>query len=233
VSVRGDVLDRFHRLLVEEIARKRPEYLSGPFTVAEIYQNLVPYGTHRDRLGVEINGDYEDALLRLLAGEGGYLILESEHALRELRRELKSSNPNTGVYREYAAVDVRLAAEHVPEGALAAVARAEANLVEGAPEPAPNGRHVPVDAPAPHQPPRLAVPPEEEPLEASGEEWEPATTPDEHACRWCRASLPDREDLRFCPYCGTDVHAVPCATCGQEIEPDWRFCIACGTEVPR
>ena len=104
----GDLLARFHRTLVEEIRAQRPEYLEGPFTVAEIYQNLVPYGTHRDRLGVEMNGDYEDALLRLLSGEGGYLVLESEAALRALRAEMESPNPNTGLYREYAAVDVHL-----------------------------------------------------------------------------------------------------------------------------
>lgn len=102
------VLERFHRALIEEIQTQRPEYLTAPFTVAEIYQNLVPYGSHRDRIGVEMNGDYEDALIRLLAGEGGYLILDSEHALKDLRAELEAPNPNTGLYREFAAVDVRL-----------------------------------------------------------------------------------------------------------------------------
>lgn len=102
------VLERFHRALLEEIQTQRPEYLTASFTVAEIYQNLVPYGSHRDRIGVEMNGDYEDALIRLLAGEGGYLILDSEPALRDLRAELDAPNPNTGLYREFAAVDVRL-----------------------------------------------------------------------------------------------------------------------------
>lgn len=102
------VLERFHRALIEEIQTQHPDYLTGPFTVAEIYQNLVPYGSHRDRIGVEMNGDYEDALIRLLAGEGGFLILDSEPALRDLRTELETQNPNTGLYREFAAVDVRL-----------------------------------------------------------------------------------------------------------------------------
>ena len=102
------VLERFHRALIEEIQTQRPEYLTSPFTVAEIYQHLVPYGSHRDRIGVEMNGDYEDALIRLLAGEGGYLILDSDPALRELQAELVTPNPNTGLYREFAGVDVRL-----------------------------------------------------------------------------------------------------------------------------
>ena len=75
-----DVLERFHRALIEEIQTRRPEYLTSPFTVAEIYQNLVPYRTHRDRIGIEMNGDYEDALIRLLAGEGGYLIPNADPA---------------------------------------------------------------------------------------------------------------------------------------------------------
>jgi len=102
------VLQRFHRVLLDEIQAQRPEYLTSPFSVAEIYQQLVPYGSHRDRIGVEMNGDYEDALLRLLAGEGGFLVLESEPALRDLRAELDSLNPNTGLYRQFAALDVRL-----------------------------------------------------------------------------------------------------------------------------
>lgn len=102
------VLERFHRALIEEIQTQRPEYLTQPFTVAEIYQNLVPYGSHRDRIGVEMNGDYEDALSRLLVGEGGYLILDSEPALSKLRAALEAPDPNSGAYRDFAAVDVRL-----------------------------------------------------------------------------------------------------------------------------
>jgi len=110
-------LQRFHTALVEALRERSPADLARPFTVAEIYQDLVPYRTHRDRLGVEMNGDYEHLLLRLLAGEEGYLHLESEAALREIREELDALDPNTGLYREFAAVDVRLAPERIPEAA--------------------------------------------------------------------------------------------------------------------
>ncbi|TVP43925.1 MAG: zinc ribbon domain-containing protein [Gemmatimonadales bacterium] len=102
------IAERFHRVLVEEIRRTRPEYLEQPFTVAEIYQSLVPYRTHRDRIGVEMNADYEEALLHLLGGKEEYLILDSQPARDRIRRELASSNPNTGVFREFAALTVRL-----------------------------------------------------------------------------------------------------------------------------
>ncbi len=207
------VLDRFHRVLVEEIGAHRPEYLEGPFTVAEIYQNLVPYGTHRDRVGVEMNGDYEHALLRMLAGEGDYLVLESSAALRALREELDSTNPNTGIYREYAAVDVRLNPDRtgivespkpaVEEASLGAEPREDLVAV---------GDLAPVDS-------------VEDGVSA------PEGQGDGNACAWCRAELPARDNLNYCPFCGTDVNLVPCPTCGEEVEPGWRFCIGCGAEI--
>lgn len=341
------VLERFHRALIEEIQTQRPEYLTQPFTVAEIYQNLVPYGSHRDRIGVEMNGDYEDALVRLLAGEGGYLILDSEPALKKLQSELDAKNPNTGVYREYAAVDVRLNqayldlsaeamdqlpdlveeleaedpvtmtdlapaegnasagdavtgppvgdifADYVAEGGEAetagetgagseTVAAAAATTAEeppsdeggslddedggpggedGAPGGEGDGADGEVDGPhegddmhdrgegpdeasdanAPEgvsrssSRPPLAPEYVDEPEQngappAGGAGGERAGAVD-GSCVWCRAGLPERDDVNYCPFCGTDLRLVPCASCGAEIEPGWMFCAACGTEV--
>jgi hypothetical protein len=223
------VLDRFHRVLVEEIEAHRPEYLEAPFTVAEIYQNLVPYGTHRDRVGVEMNGDYEHALVRMLAGDGEYLVLESAAALRALREELDSANPNTGIYREYAAVDVRLnpertgAVESDPEPAT------EEAPLDGEPvggEPI-DGEPVAVELVDDLVPVGNLAPVErvEDVASTAAEQGEG------DSCSWCRAVLPERPNLNFCPFCGTDVKLVPCPDCGGEVEPGWRFCIGCGTEV--
>ncbi|MDX1492532.1 MAG: zinc ribbon domain-containing protein [Longimicrobiales bacterium] len=323
------VLERFHRALIEEIQTQRPEYLTQPFTVAEIYQNLVPYGSHRDRIGVEMNGDYEDALVRLLAGEGGYLILDSEPALENLRAELDTPNPNTGVYREFAAVDVRLnqayldlsseALDQLPDlyeeleaedpvamtdlapaegnatleemgvvppgvdifsastaattasGAEAAAdaeldATVEASGVEAAAETgsdetegAEGARTLdegagaegngagPDDGGADHEAAsqmesdtrggRRREPLAPEFVEDEVTETEETTTARRTgstpggSCLWCRADLPERETLNFCPFCGTDTRVVPCPQCGDEVEPAWRFCASCGTEV--
>jgi len=111
------LVERFHVTLVEEIRARRPHYLHEPFTVAEIYQDLVPYGSHRDRIGASVNGDYEHALLRLLSGEGDYVLMESDPARRRLLDELNAPNPNTGIFREYAALDVRLNPVRIPAGA--------------------------------------------------------------------------------------------------------------------
>jgi hypothetical protein len=245
------ILERFHRALIEEIQTQRPEYLTGPFTVAEIYQNLVPYGSHRDRIGVEINGDYEDALLRLLSGEGGFLILESEPALRDIRAELETSHPNTGLYREYAAVDVRLnqarldlsaaAIDELADLAEELEAEVPVPMAELAPSAAmedlgivppgvdiftaSNGP-VPTPEPAPTAPPGGLQPEFVEPEPPAR-----AVVKGGDPCAWCRARLPDRPNLNYCPFCGTDLSVVPCPQCREELEPTWRFCIACGTEV--
>ena len=117
MSRSGDVLERFIETLVQEITVTRPEYLTAPFTVAEIYQDLVPYRSHRASIGVEMNGDYEEALLRMLSGEGDCLLIDSGVARQEMRQELASPNPNTALFREFAAVDVRLHPSRVPLGA--------------------------------------------------------------------------------------------------------------------
>ncbi|HSR41299.1 MAG TPA: zinc ribbon domain-containing protein [Longimicrobiales bacterium] len=228
-----DLLDRFHAVLVNEIRAQRPELLTAPFTVAEIYQELVPYRTHRDRLGVEMNGDYEHALIRLLAGEGDYLVLEADTARQDLRRELKSPNPNTGLFRDYAAADVRLNPERVPGLAQDAVevdslAPVEVEAVEVEEEV--TEERMPEPGPADDDPqPAAAAAPEERMAPEPARPVVPETEETEgEACKWCRATLPNRENLNYCPFCGTDVNVVPCPSCGEALEPEWRFCIACG-----
>lgn len=314
------VLERFHRALIEEIQTQRPEYLTQPFTVAEIYQNLVPYGSHRDRIGVEMNGDYEDALVRLLAGEGGYLILDSEAALKRLRSELDTRNPNTGVYREYAAVDVRLNqayldlsaeamdqlpdlveeleaedpmtmtdlapaegnasaagaapggdifADYVADGAdsepggndgssgtveetdgvtmpdhgtvTPGAATAGASTADGDPSDEDGGGGEAADEPSsvdasrssgrPPLAPEYVDEPEKNGAAPAGGTGGARAGVVDGSCVWCRADLPERDDVNFCPFCGTDLRLVPCASCGAEIEPGWMFCAACGAEV--
>ncbi len=123
-----EVLRRFFASLVRRMQEVHPDQLEAPFTVAEIYQDLVPYRTHRDQIGVALSADYEHALLRLLGGEGDYLILESPAAREEIRRELESPTPNTGLYREFAAADVRLNPKKLWEFVEAARPKAAADL---------------------------------------------------------------------------------------------------------
>jgi predicted RNA-binding Zn-ribbon protein involved in translation (DUF1610 family) len=248
--VSNQILERFHRALIEEIQTHRPEYLTGPFTVAEIYQSLVPYGSHRDRIGVEMNGDYEDALVRLLAGEGGYLVLDSDVALQALREELKRVNPNTGFYREFAAVDVRLnqayldlsdaARNQLPD--IAEELEVKDSVIMTDPAPAADLGMVP---------PSVDILSDPEPIEtsaampASGEEAQliaeepqatrvsaPATSSGGLAeCRSCGGDLPAVSSVNFCPFCGSDQTVNRCRSCGSELEPGWDYCPSCGARA--
>lgn len=260
------VVRRFHRVLVDEIRRESPEYLTQAFTVAEIYQSLVPYRSHRDQIGVELNGDYEAALLQLLSGQGNYLELESEPARARIQRELKSSNPNTGMYRDYAAVQVRLNPERIPEpGADPIVDPSEAGSERGGNRsdesdggsevqslPGRGGAGGPKSAGSSGADPTKSSSTSGDATEGkasksshpgsrvdaaskekSGTGSKPAgprprTSPPEE-CPDCQSALPDRESLRFCPFCGTNVFIMPCGECGEVLERAWLYCVACGT----
>ena len=73
-----DDLDRLYRLLVRNARTAGPDYLARPFELAELYQTLIPYRHYRRELGIETSEDYELALMRLIAGERGYLVAEPE-----------------------------------------------------------------------------------------------------------------------------------------------------------
>jgi hypothetical protein len=105
-----DDLDRMFRLLVRNTHASAPDYLSRPFELAELYQNLIPYRHHRRELGIETNEDYELALTRMLAGERGYLVSEPD-VQRALQRELGSPNPDTTAFRQFAHTQVGFAAD--------------------------------------------------------------------------------------------------------------------------
>jgi len=242
-----ELLDRFHQVLVQEIRERKPEYLSEAFTVAEIYQDLVPYHTHRDRIGVRMNGDYEDALLRLLSGEGDRLTLESDAARRDFLEELKNAAPNTGIYRDFAAVNVRLNSETLPDadatdGEEAAVATDEGEK-KSAPESTAKDEAKGADGGDAGDAPRFLpdpVPSEEKPATKAtaksaksdrGTAGKASKGKGGGACVWCSEALPNRADAVFCPHCGGDGRLQPCPACGTELEAGWTFCIACGERV--
>ena len=107
-----DDLDRMFRRLVQNIRTGYPDLLSRPFEVAELYQNIIPYRHNRNELGLEQNQDYEFALMRLLSGERGYLVVDD--GLRDgMQRELASPSPDTGAFRAFSTSPVSLSSEAV------------------------------------------------------------------------------------------------------------------------
>lgn len=108
-------VERLHAALADALRRSRPRPFTDPVTVAEIYQDLVPYRMVRSRLGFEMNADYEHALLLMLAGIGGLAQLEPESAVDELLAEVNSPNPNVGLFRKFAACDVWIRPNEEPD----------------------------------------------------------------------------------------------------------------------
>ena len=214
----GDDVGRLHRVLVESIALRAPAYLGESFTVADIYQSLAPFRSHRTRLGLTLNRDYDDLLLRLLAGEGNYLVLESEPARDTIRQELERRNPSTGIYREFAAAKVHLDPRHLP-----------ADLRDGpVPDPPATRGHAPGSSVGEKVAPDPA-PASEAGAEGRGTGAAPAPSPG--ACPACERDLPRHERLKFCPHCGQNTREAPCPQCGEVLSREWRFCIICGART--
>ena len=218
-----DLPGRLFHALVSEIRTRWPEYLHSRFTVAEIYQNLVPWRTHRNSMDIATSGEYEQALLRLLAGEGDYLALESQAARDEIQAELKARFPNTGLYRDFAAVGVRLNPSRLPmpdggpgrreAAASDAPDRDGLGVAERGPDAAAG-----VTAPAP----------------AAAAEVGPGNgAAVARVCSGCDQELPDIDGVRFCPFCGQDVRIVACAGCGMRVEAEWSYCVGCGRRARR
>lgn len=227
-----DELDRLFRRLVENLTELDPSRLHRPFAVSELYESLVPYRTHRLTLGIDTNQDYEMTVLRLLAGERGYVSVEPEEVRATLVREAGSINPDTALFRRFATAKVRLDPDHVSEalgkpGVAPEVSEAPAAQAAVGPalEPEP-------PASAEEQMPLPFVLAEEE-----EEEERPVVQPREPGgsasapCAYCGGELPIGRAVLFCPHCGQNVGVVHCPTCDTELDVGWRFCTACGHKM--
>lgn len=247
-----DDIDRMFRRLVQNVRNGFPEYLSHPFEVSELYQTLIPYRHNRRELGIETNQDYEIALCQLLAGERGYLV--ADLALTEtMRRELSTSNPNTAIFREFAASRVSFApnaqrrfdemggavsnATSLPD---APPRRSSPSGMRSAGSASPASPASPSPARDPHAASRsstatLAPAPavNDAGRVAPSNLATSAPLPGalDGACRYCGGSLPAGRQAQYCPHCGQNLTVQRCPACGAELELNWKFCISCGRGV--
>ena len=207
--------------LVTVLAERDPTRLRTGFQVAELYQQLVPYRTHRTVLGFVSHQDYEAAVLGLLAGTGGLATLEPAEAQEALAAEVASPNPDPTLFREFAGARVRLDDRHVRE-----VLSGDASYAPPPPEPPPAAVRATPD------PRDRAAPVFELEGNAADPRTPPAAPPGQpasgNACAACGAGLPGDRTVVFCPFCGKPVGAHQCARCGDELRPEWQFCPRCG-----
>ena len=250
------LVSKLHRALVDALVLSERHNLHEPVTVAEIYTDLIPYRSVR-MIGFAMNADYEHALMQLLAGDGGYARVEPVEVRDHLREELKSSNPNTGIYRHYAACDVvvtlpegmdftegRTASEPTPHKdttAAPAVARVDtAPFEENAPAADAGAVSAVGEAEEDLETAQRSAPANARPAtwvdRIAAHESKPVVTSPEPApamkatqCIECDRELPAGRMARFCPFCGVDQTVRKCKSCKEKIETGWKFCIACGT----
>jgi hypothetical protein len=224
-----DRLDRMYRHLVRTVRTRFPQYLSQPFDVAELHQNILPYRHHRRELGIETNEDYEIVLTELLSGARDYLVVDD--SMRDaLRAELASTNPDPSAFKKFASASITLSpsalrtlavgpGEDVPRSSIPSptiTLTAERPVHERTPA----TRTTPVaalnrgspatPAPAPAITSRAVV-------AQAGER-----------CRSCNEVLPAGRAITFCPHCGQNVTTINCPACGSELEVGWKFCPSCG-----
>lgn len=226
-----DDVERVFRQLVSTLSETDPDRLRAPIEIAEIYQSLIPYRRFRTALRFDTNEDYEMALLRLLAGAGGFVTIDPPEVQQALKEEADERNPNPGAFRDYAAANVYLNVREL-------TAVADQHRAYAPPEPAPTSpdRWAPpttteteVKAPEPPGATMPFVPAgEEEAPPGPTRTPEAARTQPTPACRACGGVLPARDDLRYCPHCGSLVQVPACGRCGADLEPTWSFCVACG-----
>jgi len=210
----SDELDRLFELLVRVLAQDAR--LALPFPAADIHERLVPYRSNRSRLNVATHQDYEMTVLRLLAGERGYVGLQPEEVREAMQRETTAPNPDPGVFRNFPDARVavnRFAAERFLRGELAYAPPDEQ------PQPPPETPPIPaftLDAP----PPETAFELEERP---------DALQPNH--CPYCGGSVPAGRKVNFCPHCGQNLSVKQCPACSTELEVEWQYCITCGRQV--
>jgi hypothetical protein len=223
-----DDIERMYRHLVRTIRANFAPFLTKPFEVGELYQTILPYRLHRRELGFETNQDYETAMLELLSGARGYLVVDDK--MRDvLSAEQSAPNPDPGIVRDFAASHVALAPE--PLRRLEIEGRgsgAQPSLPAMAPAPRVSGGLASLSAPIrPGMPTPSAILPTEGLV--SRRTARPITiAPTGENCPFCKGHLPAGRQVSFCPHCGQDLTVVHCPACASELERGWKFCVTCG-----
>ena len=200
-------LERFFAQLVRNLAALNPDRLRQPLTLAEIRESIIPYRANRRALELESSEDYELIIIRLCAGEGGFAITEPEEAQADFVTELGSPNPDLTIVEKHRKAVVGL----------------DQRSVARALDPKPELAYAPWEQQVSHADRTRKA---DAAAAAAAEKSPPA--PDLR-CTHCRAALPARRVVNFCPKCGQSQ--LRCPKCKTELERGWRHCVGCGSTL--
>jgi hypothetical protein len=227
-------VERLFRHLVQALQAGDPSRLQEPLVLHDLLTRIVPYRNARRALGVDTSEDYELLVLRLTAGEGGFVRAEPDPMHVRFAEEAVSVNPDLGVLHEFR--DARLVLEpNAVAWVLAGHSHPDsyappAEAAQPAPPRPPSPPAQPVLAPepprAPPPPPTPAPPPPPPPPRQDTAATSPRTA--EHACLLCGGRLPSGRLVNFCPHCGRSQARGDCPHCMAEVEYGWNFCLTCG-----
>ena len=215
-----DAVERMYRQLVRTVRSRFPQYLTQPFSVAELYQTVLPYRLHRRELGLETNDEYEITVTELLSGARDYLIVD-EQMRDALRAELATNNPDPTAFKQFATTSIALspaALRGLEAGPADGTTPQRATLI-----PTPSARPTSPIASAPSEAPR--------PMKRTPSVPRAMTPQTGERCPSCNEELPAGRAITFCPHCGHDLTTLNCAACGSELDVGWKFCPTCGRPV--
>jgi len=231
-------LERLFRRLVDNLIAIDPARLHRPISLGEINRTIVPYRVNRRSLALDTNEDYDMLLLRLCAGEGGFVRMVSDEVRAVFEAESREANPNLRLIEELADAELTLSTEPLahalgPDPETGYAPPEEDYLDEGTAEepeaPAAPGTGADQSAPAPFtfepEPPPPASPPGPRLVQDS------PTTPlrdSVNRCPFCGGRLPTGRTVNFCPHCGQNQSFTRCPECQSELELGWRHCVNCG-----
>lgn len=230
-----DDLDRLAFRVARTVRTTYPHLLERGFTLSDLEERLAPYPETRREMAHGGPDGYEQTVLRLIAGERGYLAAEPE--LQEAcRRALQMASPAVSIVRSWAGSTLSLRGsaftlgnERTTDGsARNAVATHERHSA---------GRRAQAHGANEQVGDTLGVV-EFVNVRDSASDLRPAlhgtqgvqqTEP--CGCHFCGGELPAGRSITYCPFCGIDLTVRHCPACSTELERAWRFCVSCGRQA--
>jgi hypothetical protein len=226
-----DDLDRLAFRVARTVRTTYPHLLEHGFTLSDLEERLAPYPEARREMASAGPDGYEMTVLRLLAGERGYLAAEPD--LQEAcRRALQMASPTVSIVRTWAGSTLSLrrpafaigSERGTGSGGLgsSASSRIIARDDRSASPDAPRGSSSTGDGAGYGSGTGVSERAADAPLGRSQAGC---------GCHFCGGTLPSGRALRFCPYCGLDLTVRHCPACSTELERNWRFCVTCGRQA--
>jgi hypothetical protein len=207
-----DELDRLFERLVRALADEAR--LAVPFPAADVYERLVPYRSNRSHLKVATHQDYEMTVLRLFAGERGYVRLEPDDVREAMQREVTETNPDPAYFRTFP--DARAMVNGRAAERVLLADQAYAPPSSAADDDDADDESVDYTGENPIPPVVIPFPTRRD-------------APEGNQCAYCGGMLPGSRKVNFCPHCGQPPSGeLKCPACGSEVDVGWTYCISCG-----